>query len=72
MWISYKMSWFPSVAVYLVIGYLLQKFIVFKLSSEYNENVRDNYGQYTSLLTLCFLPFQMFQYGYEFLLVHSF
>ena len=66
------MSLFPSVAVYLVIGYLLQKFIVFKLSSEYNENVRDNYGQYTSLLTLCFLPFQMFQYGYEFLLVYSF
>ena len=65
------MSWFPSVAVYLIIGYLLQKFIVFKLSSEYNENVRDNYNQYTSLLTLCFLPFQMFQYGYEFGLVHS-
>lgn len=58
------MSWFPTVAVYLVIGYCLQKFIVFKLSSEYNESIRDNYSQYTSLLTLCFLPFQMFQYGY--------
>ena len=63
IWISNKLNWFPSVAVYMVIGFVLQKFIIFKLSSKYNQSVQENYTQYTSLLTFCFLPLQMFQYG---------
>ena len=48
----------------MVIGYYLQKFIVYKLSPKYNESVVEDHGQYTSLLSYCFFPLQMFQYGY--------
>ena len=47
----------------MVIGYYLQKFIVYKLSSRYNEAVVEDHGQYTSLLSYSFFPLQMFQYG---------
>ncbi|KAK8826124.1 hypothetical protein WA556_003852 [Blastocystis sp. ATCC 50177/Nand II] len=49
----------------MVIGYYLQKFIVYKLSSKYNESVVEDHGQYTSLLSYCFFPLQMFQYGFS-------
>lgn len=63
VFISNRLSWFPSVGLYMVIGYYLQKFIVYKLSSKYNESVVEDHGQYTSLLSYCFFPLQMFQYG---------
>lgn len=61
--IEKRASWLPSVAVYLVVGYFLQKFIVFKLSSKYNRTIEEDHTMYTSLLNLCFLPLQMFQSG---------
>ena len=62
--IEKRVSWFPSVAVYLAAGYFLQKFIVFKLSSKYHRTMEEDHSMYTSLLNLCFLPLQMFQSGY--------
>ena len=53
--------------MYLLVGYFLQKYIVFNLSSRYNQTVQENHSQYTSLLTFCFLPLQMFQYGFIFI-----
>lgn len=52
--------------MYLLVGYYLQKCINYSLSSHYNEAIQENHSQYTSLLTLCFLPLQMFQYGFGF------
>ena len=62
--IEYKATWIPSVAVYLVVGYCLQYFIVNILSSKYDNAASDDHTLYTPLLTLCFLPLQMFQSGY--------
>lgn len=71
VFISNRLSWFPSVGLYMVIGYYLQKFIVYKLSSKYNESVVEDHGQYTSLLSYCFFPLQMFQYGYFCLMLYK-
>lgn len=62
--ISRRVSWFPSVAVYLVAGYFLQKCLVRKLSSSFNTVHEEDHSMYTSLLNLCFLPLQMFQAGW--------
>ena len=61
--IDNKAKWIPSVAVYLVIGYFLQYFIVNILSSKYHKALSEDHTLYTPLLTLCFLPLQMFQSG---------
>lgn len=61
--VSHRFSWFPSVGLYMVVGYYLQKLLVYKLSSKYNTPVVEDHGQYTALLSYCFFPLQMFQYG---------
>ena len=60
--------------VYLIVGYFLQYFIVNILSSKYQKEVSKDHTLYTPLLTLCFLPLQMFQSGLTFLylLTYSF
>ena len=63
--VSHRFSWFPSVGLYMIVGYYLQKLIVYKLSSKYNKAIVEDHGQYTSLLSYCFFPLQMFQYGYS-------